>query len=344
MGMAAADQHQISHHRPVYPTMSGTGTVMKNVVYQSFISISYSYFGANDGRYVRPLHFPGAARPPSRRLALGVGGVLAPAAGPCRLRVPEQPDRPAAAERPRHALAHHRRQLDPDARQRAHDRQLLLHLPRPALDRQGMAVAGPAGAGVQHRRLGRRDGIGRRRDRPHLRAAAALADARYPAVAGAAVHGGRPCDDGAAPARPSAHAGVPAHPPVGRGPGARRRAARRARLPAAAGHAAVGQHAWRLHARPGAGGSLRARCRGGRARCRRAACAVHRLGQVRRGGAAGRLHHALWAGIDPGDLAHLRLRRGAARHRRMARAGFPEAAGAGAGAAGGASISPCRAG
>ena len=118
----------------------------------------------------------------------------------------------------------------------------------------------------------------------------------------------------------------------------------RARLPAAAGHAAVGQHAWRLHARPGAGGSLRARCRGGRARCRRAARAVHRLGQVRRGGAARRLHHALWAGIDPGDLAHLRLRRGAARHRRMARAGFPEAAGAGAGAAGGASILPCRAG
>ena len=39
-----------------------------------------------------------------------------------------------------------------------------------------------------HRWLGRRDGIGRRRDRLRLRAAAALADARHPAGAGAAVH------------------------------------------------------------------------------------------------------------------------------------------------------------
>src|SRR4029450_327954 len=232
--MAAADQHQISHHEPVYPTTAGTGMPTKNIVYQPFTLISFSYFGATDGRYFRPLHCPGALSIGRRAGTLGLERVVA-AAGRLRgVRLPEPSEWPVVTERPRQPLARPRRQLDPDARHRAHDRHLLLHLHRPAVDRQGMAVAGPAGSRLQPRWLGRRDGVGCRGTRRHLRAAAAPPDARPQTVTRTAVHrcGLRP--DRVTLPRAPACAGLSADAPVGSGPGALGRAAACARLPGVA--------------------------------------------------------------------------------------------------------------
>ena len=76
-------------------------------------------------------------------------------------------------------------------------RYLLLHIHWPALDRQGMGLAGADGAGLQRRRLGRRGGAVRGGFRRHLGAAAAPAAAGHPAAAGAAVHRGGVRHDGA---------------------------------------------------------------------------------------------------------------------------------------------------
>ena len=152
------------------------------------------------------------------------------------------------AGRSRQPLAHHGRQLDPDARRGADGRQLLLHLRRPALDRQGMAVAGrcwrwpttsAAGARVAVLcaaaigftfalllRLLLRD----IRPLPALLFTVAAAVMTAPHLPGA-------------PAR----ARLPVHADLGGGPGARRRGTPRARAAAAAGDAGVGQPAWRLH-------------------------------------------------------------------------------------------------
>ena len=47
VGMAAADQHQILHHRPVYPTIAGTGTLSEkcciSILYIKFFQLFRSY-------------------------------------------------------------------------------------------------------------------------------------------------------------------------------------------------------------------------------------------------------------------------------------------------------------
>ena len=250
VGVAAAQQHQILHHRPVYPTTAGTGTLRNNVVYQSFILDSFSNFGATDGRYFRPLRFP-AATTSDRGLALGLGGVLALAARPCRLRVPRTIRRacrcwpiptpigtsPSATGSWRTAACR-RSTATPSpspaspGSPRSGCRRSLLALAFNVGGWGGVSALAAAAIGFTFALLLRlllRD----LRPLPALLFTAA-------AIVMTAPH---------FLARPHVLA-FPLHAAVGRGPGARRRGAACARAVAAGGHAAVGQHAWRLH--PGA--------------------------------------------------------------------------------------------
>ena len=122
--------------------VDAAGPLGKNGVYQSITLYSYSHIGASYGRFLRPVVFPRPNQP------LGVGAL---AAARCRVRgVPDarQPEGPAAAGRPGQPLAHRGRALDPAARRGADRRHLFLHHDRPALDRQGMGLAGADGAGL----------------------------------------------------------------------------------------------------------------------------------------------------------------------------------------------------
>ena len=207
-----------------------------------------------------------------QRAAFGLGAVLAAGAG-CSCCSSGWLMRTArSAGRSRQPLARHGRQLDPGARRGADGRQLFLHLRRPALDRQGVAVAGPAGARLQCRRLGR----GGRCSAPPRSASTfalmmrlLLRDIRP--LPAASVHRGRRRHDGAASSGAPARARLPVHADLGGGPGARRRGTPRAAAAPAARHAGVGQPAWRLHFGTAAVRRLRARGRGWRARCRRSA-------------------------------------------------------------------------
>ena len=256
-----------------------------------------------------------------------MGAVLAAGGGPRPVRLAAHGTKPAG--RPRQPLARHGRQLDPGTRRGADGRHLLLHLRGPAVDRQGVAVAGPAGACLRCRRLGRRGGALRRLGGPSLRAHDAPAAARHSSAARPSDHRRRHRHDGASPSGAPARARLPADADLGGGPGARRRGASRATTAPAARHAGMGQPAWRLHAGPPAVRRLRARSHGRSTRGIGAKGPVRRMGEVRRCRRPGRLHHAVRAGVDAGHLPHLQSRRRAQRDQRMAVAQLPEHAAAG---------------
>ena len=163
-----------------------------------------------------------------------------------------QRDRPALACRSGQPLARRHRQMDPRERRGAARRQPFAYFHWPAMDREGVAVADPVGAGRARRRMGCRRRAFGSFDRSDLRPDAAAAAARPSPAPGAVVHRRR--DRPERSALPGAPARFCLSLPgaVGRGPGARQRARTRAEAVAAAGDAVVGQPAWRLHARPDA--------------------------------------------------------------------------------------------
>ena len=148
-----------------------------------------------------------------------------------------------------------------------------------------------------------------------------LRDIRAPLAA--SVHGGRRAHDGAAPAGAPARARLPGHADLGVGAGARGRGTPRAAAAPAARHAGMGQPAWRLHVRTAAVRRLRARGRDWRARFVGTKAPVRRMGEVRHRRRAGRLHHAVWAGVDAGHVPHLQSRRCAGDDQRMEVARLP---------------------
>ena len=142
-----------------------------------------------------------------------------------------QRDRPALARRSGQPLARRHRQMDPRERRGAARRQPFAYFHWPAMDRQGMAIADPVGAGRARRRMGCRRRAFSSFDRGDLRPDAAAAAARPSPAAGAVVHRRR--DRPERPALPGAPARfrLSLHGAVGRGPGARQssRDARRGR-------------------------------------------------------------------------------------------------------------------
>ena len=206
------------------------------------------------GGHFRPFAFSRPFRHP-----FAVGFVAAAADRFRRFRRARQHQWPASAGRSGQPLAHHGRQLDPATRRGPDRRYLLLHIHRPALDRQGMGFAGADGAGVQRRRLGRRGGAVRGGFRRHLGGPAAPASPGHPAAAGAAVHRGGLHHDGLPFPGTAVRARLPLHAVVGRRLDPRCRGAPRARAIAARGDAGLGQPARRTHPRPDAGRCLRDR-------------------------------------------------------------------------------------
>ena len=328
VGMAAANQHEVLEKRrslhpdPYIRSEWPLVQIAKNIVYQCIILISFSHFGASFMAVTSGLSgFPRSCD--EQRSARPVRPGRCPAAGarPRAVRLPDQcraacrcwpiptatGTSPSATGSSAHGAV-------------PHGRQLFLHLRRPAVDRQGMAVADrcwrwpttPA-AGVRCRRCApRRSASPSRcccacccatssRCRPLLFTLAAIVMTAPHFLA-----------------RPHVLA-FPFMLLLGGGPGARRRGAPRARAAAAAGHAAVGQPAWRLHAGPDAVRRLRARRRRRRARCRRAQV---RCSSPGRSSASRPLLVACITPYGPGSilvtLPHLRPRRCARHDRRMA--------------------------
>ena len=91
------------------------------------------------------------------------------------------------AGRPGQPLTRRHRQMDP-RRHGAASRQPLAYLHRPAMNRQGMAIADPAGAGRAREQMGRRRHAVRVLDRRHPRSVHSAAAARPSTIACAAVH------------------------------------------------------------------------------------------------------------------------------------------------------------
>src|SRR5206468_6367342 len=105
--------------------------------------------------------------------------------------------------------------------------------------------------------------------------------------------------DRAASAGAAACAGIAGHGGMGRRIDRRRRSTPRSVLLAAATDGAVGQFAWRVCLRPGAGCTHSARCRTNR-RGEVAEIVGAALGGIRTGRAGCRVLHALWLEFDAG--------------------------------------------
>ena len=204
-----------------------------------------------------------------------------------------QRDGPALACRSGQPLARGHRQMDPRERRGAARRQPFTYFHWPAMDREGVALADPVGVGRARRRLGWRRRAFGRFDCSDLRPDAAAAAARPSPAPGAVVHRRRNRAEQSALPGASARFCLSLPGAVGRGPSARQRARTRAEAVAAAGDAVMGEPAWRLYARPDAVRLLRPGSRRDGSRCRPAQIPVRRMAEVRGGGRAGRLHHAL---------------------------------------------------
>ena len=224
----------------------------------------------------------------------------------------------------RHLLADRRGPMDSRSRDSAARRCLFLQQAWRALDFVILACANPLCRELQSGRLGRAGRGCGGLDRRSLRAARAYPGAPH---SGSLCGPGRAGGDGAvgvAFSGASTRAGNAGHGCLDVRFDDGERAASAAVILAAAADCFVGQLAWRLRVRPGAGRRIRDR-RPVECRAVAAETAGATLGCVRVGCIGGLLLHALRLGIDPRFAQDSRSRSAAAYHQRMGAGGFQSA-------------------